>query len=115
MPRVAGVVLERLGVLDVGGVRAGLDGLCLLFHLLDEAEVRFPFDGVVELEDPESHESLQVDAVGYRQEYVTEVEAYRTEYRLECQRTGVDYVPLDTSMQFDKALMEYLLNRQTRC
>jgi uncharacterized protein (DUF58 family) len=87
----------------------------ILFHILDESEVRFPFDGVVELEDPESHESLQVDAAGYREEYQAEVEAYRTDYRLECQRTGVDYVPLDTSVQFDKALMEYLLNRRARC
>ena len=35
-------------------------------------------------------------------------------YRRECFQTGVDYVALDTSMQFDKALMEYLVNRQAR-
>ena len=27
---------------------------------------------------------------------------------------GVDYVPLDTSMQFDRALTEYLANRRGR-
>ena len=26
----------------------------ILFHVLDEAEVRFPFDGMVELEEPET-------------------------------------------------------------
>ena len=86
----------------------------ILFHILDESEVHFPYEGVVELEDPESKEMLQVDAAGYREEYLAEVEAYRSEYRAECQRTGVDYVPLDTSVQFDKALMEYLLNRRAR-
>jgi hypothetical protein len=30
-------------------------------------------------------------------------------------RSGIDYVPLDTSMPFDKALLEYLLSRQARC
>ena len=29
-------------------------------------------------------------------------------------QVGIDYVPLDTSMQFDKALLEYLLNRRNR-
>src|SRR2546425_687722 len=34
----------------------------ILFHVLDEAEVRFPFDGVIEFEEPEAEERLQVDA-----------------------------------------------------
>ena len=34
----------------------------ILFHILDEAEVRFPFDGMVEFEEPETHEKIQVDA-----------------------------------------------------
>ena len=31
----------------------------ILFHILDEAEVQFPFDGMVEFEEPETHEKLQ--------------------------------------------------------
>ena len=30
----------------------------ILFHVLDEAEVNFPFAGMVELEDPETHDRL---------------------------------------------------------
>ena len=30
----------------------------ILFHILDEAEVTFPFDGLVELEDPESQDRV---------------------------------------------------------
>ena len=26
----------------------------ILFHILDEAEVRFPFDGMIEFEEPET-------------------------------------------------------------
>jgi len=84
----------------------------ILFHILDEAEVNFPFDGVYEFEDPEAHEQLQVDASSIKQDYLDEVEAFREQLRRECSQTGVDYVPLDTSMQFDKALMEYLLSRR---
>jgi len=86
----------------------------ILFHILDEAEVRFPFEGVVELEDPESQEKLQVDARGYRDDYLAEIAEFRERYRRECFQSEIDYVALDTSMQFDKALMEYLSSRRSR-
>lgn len=86
----------------------------ILFHVLDEAEVRFPFDGVVEFEEPESHDKLQVDAGGFRADYLTEIAKFRERYRRECFQSGIDYVALDTSMPFDKALVEYLVNRRTR-
>jgi uncharacterized protein (DUF58 family) len=86
----------------------------ILFHVLDEAEVRFPFDGMMELEDPETRDRVEVDATGLRREYLAEIEAFRELYRRECFQCGVDYVELDTSMQFDKALTEYLLSRRAR-
>jgi len=86
----------------------------ILFHILDEAEVRFPFDGMVELEDPENHQRLAFDAAGLRAGYLDEIEAFRNTYRRECFQAGIDYVPLDTSMQFDRALMEYLVRRSGR-
>lgn len=86
----------------------------ILFHVLDEAEVRFPFEGLTEFEDPESHERIQVDATDGHADYVRSVEQFRETYRRECFQAGIDYVPLDTSMQFDRALMEYLLLRRAR-
>jgi uncharacterized protein (DUF58 family) len=86
----------------------------ILFHVLDEAEVGFPFDGMVELTEPESRDKLVIDADAARSGYVDAVEAFREEYRGWCFRAGVDYVPLDTSMQFDRALVEYLHNRRGR-
>ena len=86
----------------------------ILFHVLDEAEVSFPFSGICELEEPESKQRIKVDAQGFRQQYQNEVESFRSDLRQKCQQGGIDYVALDTSMQFDKALMEYLLNRRAR-
>jgi len=83
----------------------------ILFHVLDQAEVTFPFEGLVELRDPESGETLEVDADGYRQEYLKEIAAFRELYQRECRQSRIDYVPLDTSMPFDRALTEYLVNR----
>jgi uncharacterized protein (DUF58 family) len=86
----------------------------ILFHVLDEAEVAFPFSGLVELEDPETQARLEVDADSYRADYLQEITQFRETYRRECFQSGIDYVPLDTSMPFDRALTEYLLMRQTR-
>jgi uncharacterized protein (DUF58 family) len=86
----------------------------ILFHILDEAEVAFPFSGLVELEEPETHARLEVDADSYRRDYLQEIEAFRELYRRECFQSRIDYVPLDTSMPFDRALTEYLLMRRSR-
>ncbi len=86
----------------------------ILFHILDEAEVRFPFTGLVELEEPETSDKLEVDADSYRSDYLQEVEAFRETYRRECFQSGIDYVPLDTGMPFDRALTEYLLKRRSQ-
>jgi len=86
----------------------------ILFHILDEAEVNFPYEGMVEFEDPESHEKIVLDATSYRQDYQSEIEGFRALYKQECFQTGIDYVPLDTSLQFDKALLEYLVSRRNR-
>jgi len=86
----------------------------ILFHVLDEAEVRFPFAGMTEFIEPETGEKMIVDADAVRRDYVAAVAAFREEYRRSCFHAGIDYVPLDTSMPFDRALMEYLLSRRNR-
>ena len=86
----------------------------ILFHVLDEAEVHFPFDGMIEFEDPETGDKLQVDATNFRADYVAGLEDFRQRYRRECFQSRIDYVALDTSMPFDKALLEYLVSRRAR-
>jgi uncharacterized protein (DUF58 family) len=86
----------------------------IVFHILDEAEVHFPFEGVVEFRDVEEERKLTLDAKGMRSDYLQALEEFRERYREECARANIDYVPIDTSVSFDKALMEYLLSRQRR-
>ena len=86
----------------------------IVFHILDEAEVRFPFDGLVELEEPETGQLVEVDASDFRHAYLEQMEKFRDTLRRECARAKIDYVPLDTSMPFDRALSEYLINRSQR-
>jgi uncharacterized protein (DUF58 family) len=86
----------------------------ILFHILDEAEARFPFEGMVELEDPETGHRREIDADGFRRSYLDELHAFCDVYRRECFQSRIDYVNLDTSTPFDKALLEYLIARQAR-
>jgi uncharacterized protein (DUF58 family) len=87
----------------------------ILFHILDELEVNFPLAGLVDFEDVESPgDHLEVDAAGIRDDYLAAVGDLREHYRRECAGANVDYVPMDTSVGFDKALLDYLVLRQRR-
>jgi uncharacterized protein (DUF58 family) len=121
MIRSKGIVMLFSDLLtEPGPVLEGLHHLrhrgneVILFHILDEAEVHFPFEGVIEFEDVEEHDKLTIDAKGMRRDYVEAVNEFQTFYREECAKANIDYVPMDTSVSFDRALMEYLLQRQRR-
>ncbi len=86
----------------------------IVFHILDEAEALFPFEGMVELEDNETRETLLVDADGIKADYLDEVARFQSTYRKECNSARIDYIPLHTGMPFDKALMSYLQSRRLR-
>src|SRR3954452_13638096 len=66
----------------------------ILFHVLDEAEVHFPFDGLVEFEDVESPERLTLDAKGMRDDYLGALREFQSSFREACNRANVDYVPI---------------------
>ncbi|MEM8732990.1 MAG: DUF58 domain-containing protein [Planctomycetota bacterium] len=86
----------------------------IVFHVLDEAEVTFPFQGMVQLRDPESGATEPVRAADAAEEYRKTIQDFRERLDKELSESRIDYVPLDTSMPYDKALMEYLLSRRSR-
>lgn len=86
----------------------------MVFHVLDEAEAHFPFSGMCELRDPESGALMTVDASGVRQDYLEAIGELRATYQQACRSIGADFIELDTSMRFDKALVEYLSQRKAR-
>lgn len=86
----------------------------ILFHVMDQSEVNFPFDGDVEMTDPETGEIIRLNADGVRQQYLKQLEEFRGFYMQQCSQARIDYVPLSTDMPFDKALTKYLLSRKGR-
>ena len=49
----------------------------ILFHVLDEAEVNFPFKGVFKMRDPETDQELKIDAAAHRKSYVEQITNFR--------------------------------------
>ncbi|MCU0719598.1 MAG: DUF58 domain-containing protein [Pirellula sp.] len=86
----------------------------IVFHVLDEAEVEFPFTGLVQLEDPETKQSVSVNADDICHEYKENVKKFRDDLKKGLSESKIDYVPLDTSMPYDKAITEYLVSRRSR-
>ena len=101
-------VLESLHHLRHGGNEI------ILFHILDEAEVHFPFEGLIEFHDVEEVRKLTLDARGMRPDYLRTLHEFQDNYRREASKANIDYVPIDTSVGFDRALLQYLLQRQRR-
>ena len=86
----------------------------IVMHVLDAAEVHFPFRGSLRLEDPETGQALVADAEAVRPRYLSAVQAWRADLRQRLLAARADYVALDTSMPFDKALVEFLIQRSHR-
>jgi len=86
----------------------------VLFHILDAAEAHFPFAGRAVFVDPETGRELSADALALKSRYLERLEAFRRDYGEFCRQNRIDYVPLDTSINFSQALMSFLLARTER-
>lgn len=83
----------------------------IVFHVMDNAELNFPFQEVSEFVDLESDASLLTSPGAIRQDYLDAVAEYTEFCRKQCQSHGVDYCLLNTSEPLDKALAAYLTRR----
>lgn len=86
----------------------------IVMHILDAAETQLAVDGDVSLEDPERGEAFLADAGAVRESYARAVAGWRHDLGERIRAARGDYLPLDTSTPFDKALVEFLLRRAQR-
>ncbi|GBD36512.1 hypothetical protein HRbin36_01637 [bacterium HR36] len=86
----------------------------IIFHILDEAEVSFPFRQVVELEDPETLDRLTLDGRGVRDGYLAALRDFTEYLDRECRKANIDIIRVHTGQNFDRALIQYLTERQKR-
>lgn len=84
----------------------------IVFHVLDPAELEFPFDEAGEFEDLESGERIPVVPERSRARYRSMVREHVAEVSRLLVQARVDYSLFDTSTPLDFALFEYLTRRQ---
>ena len=84
----------------------------ILFHILDAAELEFPFSRLADFVDMETGARIQVDPRYARETYLEEMNAFVGRFRRECSKSLVEYVQVSTSTPFDLMLAEYLARRE---
>ncbi len=80
----------------------------LVFHVLDDDEVSFPFAGTTRFEGMEELPDLLCDPRALRDGYLEALEEYLTEVRRGCSRRGIDYTLVRTGDYLDAALAKFL-------
>jgi len=83
----------------------------IIFHLLDRAELDFPFSGNLVFEDMETGERLSLPAHLFQAEYKQRIERFIREYRRRFAEEAVEYVLAPTSEPFDWLLVRFLAKR----
>jgi uncharacterized protein (DUF58 family) len=83
----------------------------IVFHVLDDDELDFPFNGPTRFEGLEVPMHLKCNPRALREGYLAALSAYLDEVRLGCGRHNVDYALLRTSQPLGGALATYLNHR----
>jgi uncharacterized protein (DUF58 family) len=105
---------------DVPNVLAGLKHLrykrheVVVFHVLDPAELAFPFQEATLFRGLEQYPELLTDPRSLRDGYLEQVQTFIMELQRGCRNQDIDYVPLRTDSNLGVALASYLARRLAR-
>jgi uncharacterized protein (DUF58 family) len=83
----------------------------VVFHVLDPAELTFPFEQATRFQDLENNDEIRTVPALVREHYLKEVDEFIDSYRRELRLAGIDYCLVDTSKPLDFALLSYLSAR----
>jgi uncharacterized protein (DUF58 family) len=117
-PRRGLMVLVSDLLADRGGLFKGIKLLrqrghdVLVFHVLDDDELDFDFNGPTRFEGLESTDFLNCNPRALREGYLQALHAYLDEVRRGCAQNSVEYALLRTSQPLDRALAAFVANRQ---
>lgn len=105
---------------DVPSMLAGLKHFrhrrheVVIFHVLDPAELDFPFRHMTMFKGLEELPEVLTDPRSLRQAYLAEFGRFVTEVKRGCRQHRIDYVQMPTDQPLDLALSSYLAARATR-
>ena len=84
----------------------------VVFHVLDPAEIEFPYDEASSFRDLESGEQMPIVPEKMRAQYRTMIQEHIAALSKKFTDHRIDYVMLDTSKPLDMALFSYLSTRE---
>ncbi len=108
---VSDLLVERPGLLRGLKLLRSRGHDVMVFHVMDDDELDFPFTGPTRFEGLESDDLLRCNPRALRQGYLDALAEYLEEVRHGCVANKVDYRLLRTSQPLDAALAAYLSNR----
>jgi uncharacterized protein (DUF58 family) len=83
----------------------------LMFHVMDDDEMNFPFAGTTRFEGMEELPNLLCDPRALRDGYIDALNEFLVEVRRGATRIGVDYALIKTSDYLDAVLSKFLHHR----
>lgn len=83
----------------------------LVFHVLDDDELTFPFNGSTRFEGLETGAALTCNPRALREGYLEAINAFLDRFRRACAQAAVDYTLLKTSAPLDAGLASFLSAR----
>jgi uncharacterized protein (DUF58 family) len=86
----------------------------VVLHVLDQAELNFPFREAGQIEDVETGHTIAADAEAVRNHYLQQLSEYLDGVRHGCLSREIGYALADTTDPFDVFLGTYLMRRQQR-
>jgi uncharacterized protein (DUF58 family) len=86
----------------------------VVFHILDRAEVEFPFQESTLFRGMENLPELLTDPRSLRDGYLEQLGAFLKELERGCRDQNIDYVPLRTDIPVGTAISQYLASRLAR-
>ncbi|MBI4602665.1 MAG: DUF58 domain-containing protein [Planctomycetes bacterium] len=86
----------------------------VVLHVLDPAELRFPFTGLCNFRDMETGQRVELQPQVFREEYLAAMEGFTSGYRRFASESAMDYEVVDTAVPFDRWLAGYLHRRMAR-
>jgi uncharacterized protein (DUF58 family) len=84
----------------------------VVFHVLDPAEIDFPYRDASRFQDAESGEEIPIVPEVFADQYRKMIREHIEALRSRCSESRIDYVQLTTSKPLDEALFNYLGNRE---
>ncbi len=86
----------------------------IVFHILDPAELEFPFRDTTLFKGLEGMADILTDPHALKRAYQTELNTFLRELEKGCRMLDIDYVPLRTDQSLDVPLTSYLASRSAR-